>query len=372
MSPLRFGLDYRPALLGNSGIGRYVRQLVEALPAVLGETELALFGVFWQDIGKRALTVDDPRLQLFAQRFPGRILQTLGRLGFLSAERFTGPVDLFHSTDYVEIPLRTKCSVTTIHDLGFLREPRWYPGKSYEKIKSVTKRLVERSRGFIADSEATKADLVELLGVDENRIEVALLGVSDSFFETAKPPSGPPQIAMIATLEPRKNHLRLLRAFEQVAAKHQESRLVIVGRRGWLDDDVVEMIQRLEDGGQVSWLRNADEAQLHQTLAQSSIVVYPSLWEGFGLPVLEGMASGRAVLTSDLGSMKEVAGEGALLIDPTSESALAEGLDFLLSDANARADLGALGQARARIFTWESCAQATFTAWQRFLGEGGP
>ncbi len=365
MSRLRVGIDYRPALLGHTGIGRYVRQLVEALPEVMGEIDLALFAAFWKGIGPRVLPNQVVGAELFAPRFPGRLLQVLGRMKVMAAETFTGPVDLFQATDFVELPIRSPNRIATIYDLGFLREPSWYSSTNQRRLESVTKQLVARSTSFITVSEASRVDLIERFAVDPNLVSATLLGASREFFDVPSPPVGAPQILMVGTLEPRKNHARLLCAFEKVSARHPDSRLVIVGRRGWLDEDVVSQINRLESLGIVVWHRDANEDDLMAAMAECSIVAYPSLWEGFGLPVVEGMAAGRAVLTANVGATAEVAGDAACLVDPTNTEEIADALDFLLSDASVRESLGARGKARANELSWRRCAEATVAVWRQ-------
>ncbi|MFT7617797.1 MAG: glycosyltransferase involved in cell wall biosynthesis [Planctomycetota bacterium] len=372
MSRLRIGIDYRPALLGRSGIGRYVRELVAALPAVMGDAELALFGAFWKDIGVRELPDSLENAQLYSPRIPGRLFKGLGKLGLAQVETLTGPVDLFHCTDYVELPVRTPRRLVTIHDVGFLREPSWYEPSSRARIEQATRRLVADAQGIVAVSETTREDLIERLGVSEDKVTVTPLGVTPSFFDLPHVPTGPPQVLVVGTLEPRKNHGRLFQAFESIVERHPGTKLIVVGQRGWLDDELVKDLLRLEDKGVAEWRPDLNDAALCQAMSESSVVAYPSLWEGFGLPVLEGMAAGRAVLTSNLGVLKEVTEDGALLVDPYSVDAIAEGLDHLLSDEKIRREFGAKGQERARTFTWKNCAEGTVAAWHRILEVSKP
>jgi glycosyltransferase involved in cell wall biosynthesis len=362
------GIDYRPALIGASGIGRYTRELVRALPEFCGDLDLRLFAVFRKDVGERIAPAGCEDFRLVSGRMPGRLLNWLGALGLASVESFTGPLDLFQSTDFVRLPLRTARRIATIHDLSFLREPGWYEPASRARIEKVTRRLVAESRFVMTDSEASRRDLVEFLGVAEDRIAVAPLGADDRFFALPEAPAGPPRILCCGTLEPRKNQLRLIAAFDRLRQVEPEARLTIVGRRGWLDDEIVAELERRTELG-VTWLREADDELLLAAMAAANIVAYPSLWEGFGLPLLEGLAAGRAVLSSARGSMAEVAGDAALLVDPESVEAIAEGLIALARHEKLRRDLGARARVRARSFSWRRCAEATVAVWRRLLEE---
>lgn len=369
-------MDYRPALLLQSGIGRYVTNLVLELPAVDDSMELSLFSVFWEDHEDRiaeARLPDSDRVELASARFPGRILNFLGRFTPLSVESWSSSkFDLFHFTDYVVPPVRTPLSVCTLFDTSYLRDEPWHTDKNKKQLASVADTLAKRARVVITISETSKADIIEHYDVPEERIVVTPLGADDVFLKPyERREQDVPHILMVGTLEPRKNVARTLRAFERLVEKGSEARMTIVGRKGWLCDDVFETMERTLLKDRVTWVGEVSDHALQALLHNATILAYPSLWEGFGLPVLEGMTTGIPVLTSRRGALEEVAGEGAHLVDPESEEEIAAGLEKLIEDVDYRNAVGERGRIRAREFSWRRCAEKTVEAYRLALEVDG-
>jgi glycosyltransferase involved in cell wall biosynthesis len=241
-------------------------------------------------------------------------------------------------------------------------------------LKAVTPRSAQRAGAVIAVSEATKRDLVELYDLPPEKIHVVPHGVSTRFTPLGEPadeairlryrlPAGP-FILSVGTLQPRKNYLRLVRA---LAAMHHPAHLVIAGGTGWAYEKVRAEVERLGLWKQVTFAGFAGEADLPGLYRLASVFAYPALYEGFGLPVLEAMACGTAVVTSNVSSLPEAAGEAALLVDPLDERAIAHALDHLLGDEMLRARLVEKGLARAAEFTWERAARRTLEVYRSLL-----
>lgn len=354
-------MDYRPALRATTGIGRYAASLAAALAAG-GELDLRLFGVFHKG-NRRALRKGPPGARLVAWPLPSRLVDALGRAGILPADRLLGGCDLFHYTNYIlpVVSARTPKAMT-VHDLAFLRDPSCHTGSAQEGLSNVMARAVRECRVFLAPSESTARDCEEFLRLPRERIFVTPLGVGPEFFArapAAPEPGGPPYLLAVGTLEPRKNHPRLIRA----AARVPGVELRIAGKRGWLYDET----EKAARSGGATLLGHVSEPRLRALMAGAAAIVYPSLLEGFGLPVLEAMAMGRPVLTSNRPPLSELAGDGALLVDPEDEDAIAEGIRRILHDGALRAELARRGPARARRFTWEACAEATRRAYEAAL-----
>jgi alpha-1,3-rhamnosyl/mannosyltransferase len=343
-------MDYRPAMVARTGIGRYVAALSAALSA---RCDLRLYGIFRKG-NRRDVRRAPVGSRLVAWPVPSRLA------GLLAADRILGGCDLYHHTNYlVGRVTSTTPQVMTLHDLAFLRDPSFHTPRAVRALKRVLKRAQDRCDAFLVPSEATARDCEELVGLGRDRIFVTPLGVHDSFFDLGGESQG--YLLAIGTLEPRKNHARLIRAFGRLGGNRE---LRIAGGRGWLCEEVV---REAEATPGVRLLGHLDDSALRAQLAGAAAVAYPSLLEGFGLPVLEAMATGRPVLTSDRDPLRSVAGDAALLVDPEDEGALADGLERVLSDSDLRARLAAAGPKQARRFTWTACAAATMRAYEEVL-----
>jgi glycosyltransferase involved in cell wall biosynthesis len=232
--------------------------------------------------------------------------------------------------------------VVTVHDLAVLRRPEAFPPWSRSYSRLALPRIVRAARRLIADSEFTKRELVELLRVDEDVIRVIPLAAGEEFSADGPAAQGDYALA-VGTLEPRKNLGRLAQAAGRAGVE-----LRIVGERGWGG------VEANVDG--LRWLGRVPDEQLARLYRGALCVAYPSLYEGFGLPVLEAMACGAPVVTSAVGATAEVAGDAAVLVDPTDPEAIAAGIEEAIAR---RADLSARGLQRAAAFSWRATAEAT-------------
>jgi len=342
MSGMRIGLDFRPAMMATTGIGRYVGALSEQLA---GACDLRLFGVFRKGNRPSARRAP-PGAHLLAWPIPSRLMN------LVPADRALGGCDLFHHTNYWLARVASKTpQVMTLHDLAFLREPRFYTVRAAEALTRVVRQAVDRCAAFLVPSEATARDCRELLGIE--RIFVTPLGVDP----VASAPTGR-YLLSLGTLEPRKNHLRVLRAFARLET---DCELHLVGRAGWMCDDVLELAATTP---RVVVRGHLPEAALRTALAGAAALVYPSLMEGFGLPVLEANAAGVPALTSDLEPLRT---DAALCVDPRDEEAIEDGMRRLLKDSSLREDLIHRGRARAEQHSWERCARMTREAYEAVL-----
>jgi len=338
-----------------TGIGRYVRGLSGALAG--DGADVRLYAVYLRG-NRPEKRRPPPGTKLVAWRFPARLMNALGRSGLLPADRVLGGCDLFHHTDYVlsEVSRKTP-QVMTIHDLAFLRDPAFHTSFAARTLERIVRLGAERCSAILVPSEATAEDCRELLGVD--RVFVTPLGVDDEFFALAPEAPSRPYLLAVGTLEPRKNFARLIRAH---ARSGVDLDLLIAGGRGWLYAEVEEAARTAP---RTRLLGHVPEPELKRLLAGATAFLYPSLLEGFGLPVLEAMAAGKPVLTSDREPLRSLAGGAAILVDPTDEDAIADGIRRLLSDPPHG------GAARARRYTWQACAAATRRAYDAVLSRGG-
>jgi len=332
-----------------TGIGRYVGGLAAALAG--DGCDLRLYGVFRKG-NRPAVRRPPPGAHLVAWPVPSRVMKRL-----CPADRVVGGCDVFHHTNFIMERVRPATpEVMTVHDLAFYRQPGCHAPRAVKALRRVMRDAVQRVAAFLAPSEATARDCEEFLGIARDRIFLTPLGVDPAFFELRADVSPRPYVLSIGTLEPRKNHARLIRAM----ARLPDIELRIAGRAGWLCDDVLAAAAAAPN---VRLLGHVPEPELLGLLSGAAVVAYPSLLEGFGLPVLEALAAGKPVVTSDREPLRSLVDGAALLVDPEDEEALAAALQRALDDPA----LGRDGPRRARAFTWQACAAATMRAYEAVL-----
>ncbi len=290
---------------------------------------------------------------------------------------WVGPnADLWHFTNYVAPPTKTRF-VVTIHDLAYLDYPQYVEPKNLAYLQRFVPETLERAEQVIAVSEATKESLKEKLKVPESRLTVTPEACDPVYYESVPED----QIRLIkdkygvdgdyflavGTLEPRKNLKNLLLAFAGIR-RHTKEQLVIVGGQGWLFDETKELLQKLGLGDRVIFTGYAPKQELPALYQGAKLFVFPSVYEGFGIPVLEAMASGTPVICSNTSSLPEVGGMAALYFDPQDTEALKLALRRGLEDAVLRERLAEAGREQARQFSWEETARLTLETYRRVLG----
>lgn len=368
-------IDYTPAYEQGGGIGRYVRELVAALSTYNAGNTYKLFISGYHksdlpDIGENFLY----RTTKVSPKWFSRIWHRL-RLPY-PVECFVGSIDLYHATDFVLPPVTTSTrTLLTVHDLSYVRVPFSANPSLKHYLDIVVPRSVHAADFVLADSLATKFDLIDLYGVSPEKVEVLLCGVNPRFqycsFDVTtrtkyKIPLKP-YIFSLGTVQPRKNYERLIEATSRIRHMGYDIDLVIAGGKGWLDNPIYGAIRTHHMESNVHFIGFADEADLPYLYSQASVFAFPSLYEGFGLPVLEAMACGTPVITSRISSLPEVAGDAAVMIDPYSVDELTDALKRVIDDSTLRDTLIAKGLQQASKFTWEKSAYQLLDIYNRLL-----
>jgi glycosyltransferase involved in cell wall biosynthesis len=266
-------------------------------------------------------------------------------------------------------------TIVTVHDILGLDHPEWFTRALAVHSRLVLTPVLRRAECVLVPSVHTRDRLVARLGVEPERMRVVPLGV-DPQFSPGDPPPGllhrlrleGPYLLTVGTLQPRKNVESALRAFERLVAEGADQRLALVGGRGWRDDALAELIRRSPAAERIVVTGRVSDEELVGLYRAADCFVYPSRYEGFGLPPLEAMACGTAVVSSKRTSLPEVVADAALLVDPDDVDAIEHALSEVLSSAELRAELVKRGRRRAAEFSWRRCAELTAEAYRTVAG----
>lgn len=373
------GIDYTSAVHQSAGIGRYTFELGHALARL---TPTDTYRLFVAGVDK-AFTFTCPLPGKNFSWQPTRLSERwLTRLWYRlqlpwPVEYWTGNLDLFHAPDFFLPPVKAGTrTVVTIHDLSFVREPETtMPGMSHH-LNTWVPRSVARADHVIAVSETTRQDLIELYQTPPEKISVLYHGVGPEFkpvqdenklraiqqkYHLPKQPF----ILSVGTLQPRKNYQRLIRA---VASLDSSLSLVIVGSKGWHYDAIFAEVTRLGLEQRVHFPGFIADADLPALYRAAMVFVYPSLYEGFGLPALESMACGTPVIAANRSALPEVVGAAGLLVDPYDEPALVAAIAQVVEDEQLQAHLSQAGQLQAKKFCWDDTASQLVCLYHKLLG----
>lgn len=352
-----------------SGIDRYIRGLLSALPEVVPGDQLIVFAN--PTAVARGTHLSVHATPAFTGNKVLRIAwEQVGMPRAIRSER----LDLFHGTAFALPARSTAPTVVTIHDLAFLRWPEQVPKSRARHLARAVKASVAGSTRIVAVSEATKRDVVELLQVTPDKIDVTPLGVDPAFHRPAGEQISEfrqanelarPFILTVGNREPRKNLPAMIRAFAKVKREIPHD-LIHAGGEGWHADELDRAIAEAKLGDRLRFVDFVPHAELPLWYAAADCFVMPSLYEGFGLPLLEAMACGTASIATNRSSLPEVAGDAAYLCDPDADS-LATALVTVLHDGELRCQLHEAGPPRARAFTWRRTAELTANSYRKAL-----
>ena len=372
-----------------------MRVLIDSIPLLVRSAGVKNYLFHWIAHLRNVLGADQVRLFPFLDRLPeldheGSIADgpgTLARQALLYALNlrpnhamdFIEPAaGIFHSTKLLYPPRRARLTAT-LHDMTCWLMPEFHQAANVAAEQRFAECIWKRAAGLIAVSENTRRDAVELLGLSPENIEVIYPGVADSYFiadssaaaaAQAKYGLGKAYALYVGTVEPRKNLGRLLDAWQGLPESIREQfDLVLAGPEGWKS---AETLARLRQSGPgIHYLGYVPEPDLPGINAGATLFVYPSLYEGFGFPIVQAMAAGVPVITSNLSSMPEVTGGAAELIDPHSPGELRGALERLLTSPSSRTQMAAAGRTRAQRFRWEECARQSVRFFERILNSPG-
>jgi glycosyltransferase involved in cell wall biosynthesis len=360
---MRVTIDATSLLLRSAGIKNYTYHWLRHLrKQVRPEDQIRAYPL----LGDVATTLDHEASAL-------SFLQTAPRLATLFAVNALGPAaldlaigrgDIFHASNQVHHAPRRARLTATVHDLTAFLMPELHTPGNVKADGIFAQRILQRADGLIAVSENTRQDAIRVLKIPPERVTTIYSGIADEYFNAVASRRAKPYVLFVGAIEPRKNLETLLDAWRGLRAELREAfELVIAGPMGWANASTSARIR-----SEATYLGYVPEAELPGLIAGAEAFVYPSLYEGFGFPVAQAMAAAVAVVTSNVSCLPEVAGEGALLVDPHSPAEIAAAIARLLESETLRAELGRRGRQRAKKFRWEQCAAESMDFFRSVLG----
>lgn len=386
---LKILVDATPVRKNPSGIGIYVINLLKNLVYYQVKHNLEL-GILYQPslrkwlVGNLSIADELGKINLptYCLPLPVTISNSLAQCApwvLPYFDNYLGMPDIIHGTDHFVYPESKSLKVITIHDLAFIKYADY---SSYIVRKTYLKRIKQCLKWtdlIITFSQSSKNDIIKYLDVEPKRIyittqasrycseylDIAFNDLSSNFI---KYDFSRPYLLLVSTLEPRKNIINAIRAFNYLKTKAQvEHQLVIIGQKGWQYKPILAAIANSPWQKDIHYLGYLSDRQVAYFYSQADVFVYPSYYEGFGLPVLEAMSLGTPVVTSNTSSLPEVAGDAALLIDPRDPIQLAEAILKVISDSQLRQLMVRKGKERAKLFSWERTARETINAYKSLL-----
>lgn len=378
---MRIAIDYTAAIRQGAGVGQYVRNLVDALLAEDHDNQYTLLTSgrptkehpfpTGPNVRGRSIFIPDRYLNILWYRW---------RLP-LNATLFSGQVDIYHGPDFALPPLGKKLrKVVTVHDLAFLEHPEYAVPELVTYLKKIVPEAVAAADVVAAVSEATRQGLMQHFHTPAEKITVVPIGVASHFRRITDPillgatqhkyGLKHPLVLGVGTLEPRKNHLNLIKAFARATrTKNGPAMLAIAGGKGWLYEETQRVVADLKLENKVRFLGRVSDLELITLYSMADIFAFPSFFEGFGIPPLEAMACGAPIITSDTSSLPEVVGDAAILVNPHDIDALSHAITRLIDNEGLREELRQKGFQRIQHFSWPQTARKMLAVYQR-LYEG--
>jgi glycosyltransferase involved in cell wall biosynthesis len=384
---LKILIDATPISTNPSGVGLYVYNLINSLYQ-LQTTENFSLGIVYQPSFKdwlkgnlkfpEQITKYSP---LYCLPLPVKISTLISELNLPILSYFTNKLnnpDIIHGNTYTVFRCKKSIKIMTIYDLTFIKYPE-YINNSVLAYKHRVEKALKWTDLIITISESSKQDIIEYLGVNSNQIYVTPLGIryhQNYLYSQDKSKLNysinydfsQPYLLFVSTIEPRKNIISLIQAFNLLKETQKiPHNLVLIGGKGWLYEPIFKEIENSPYRENIYHLNYLSDELVALFYSNADVFVYPSYYEGFGLPVLEAMTLGCPVITANTSSLPEVGGDAVLYIDPFSVEDLADKILKVISDRQLRSDLITKGFQQASLFSWEKTAQSTLTAYKSLL-----
>jgi len=373
---LRIGINARYLQRHITGIERYTMELIKSMSEI---DDIDRFMLFFNKHEKVPEITKSPNFENYVSPFPTKMvfMRILWEELILYREIKKKKIDVFHGPSFVVPFFKPKrCKyVNTIHDLSWFYYPESFTFFNRLFFKLFLPRSIKNSDIVIADSRSTKKDIIKFFHAEPAKIKVVYLGIDEDFSKSAengvnegilrKYKIPKEYILSIGSLLPRKNVVNMIKAFNGLKKKGLKEKLVIIGREAWLYEQIFSVIKDLGIEEEVIFTGYVGDKDLPYLYSMAKLLLFPSLYEGFGLPILEAMACGCPVITSNVSSMPEVAGDATVLIDPKSVKEITAAMDSIINDRKLRSKLIKRGYEQAKKFSWKKTAEETLDIYNK-------
>lgn len=345
---MRIGIDIRSTLKKSTGIGKYTLNLVNALAQVDSKNHYYLYS------RKKILDFRRRLPRLPAANFFHRVDYLKKGPG-----RLLGDVDVFHSSSYDLKKPKNARYIVTVHDVIIKAYPHGHSAKTIKEVDDKLARVLDEADVLVADSHSTESDLMRFYGVDRRKIHVIYPGVDAGSKRQETGTAGVEDyILFVGTLEPRKNIAGLIKAFDWLKKEYGiKEKLYIAGMRGWMFEEIFKAYEDSEFKKDIVFKGYVTEEELTRLYQNAMVFVYPSFYEGFGFPIVEAFSYGIPVVTSKASSCGEIAGDSALLVEPSDYKEIGNGIYKLISEPALRETFREKGLKRAGGFSWDRTAR---------------
>ncbi|GEQ18858.1 glycosyltransferase family 4 protein [Clostridium butyricum] len=377
---MKINLELQPCLKNKSGIGIYTYELTKLLQI---NKDIELSGEIFNFLNRNDISKDIEGLIIpikLCTLFPYGVYRKIWNKIPINYNRlFHSDADIYHFFNFIVPPRINGKVITTIHDMTYILYPETMDKRNLKRITDDIDYSVDRSDKIITVSESSKRDIIRYLNVPEEKIEVVYNGVEYDRFAKSNNSQDKlkvmkkynlPQnyILYMGTLEPRKNIESIVRAYSVLKKNYNhEIKLVIAGKKGWLFENIFNLVENLKLQDDVIFTDYVDEIDKAAIYQMAKLFIFPSIYEGFGIPVLEAMAASVPVITSNVSSLPEVAGDAAILVEPKDVNSIAKNMHKILSNNDLRDKLICKGHIQAKKFTWEASAEKLYKIYKSMM-----
>lgn len=380
---MKIGIDANLAIYNNAGIGRYTFNLVKYILKADKNNQYTIYFNHLRTTKEKQIKIsamigDAKNVKIQISKVPDEWKNKILNISVPANYLYSSNLDILHEPHFTSVPKNLssiKNLITTIHDVAFLHYPSHNGSRNSQVYNLQTKRAIEKSKMIIADSESTKRDLEKFYNIKPENVRVVHLAAEEKFRVLPDEKIRAKKLNMIAgdsqfilsvcTLEPRKNLTLLLKAYANLPQDFKKTyKLVLIGGNGWNNEEFYKTIQELNLENYIILTGHVSDEDLVYYYNRASLFVYPSLYEGFGIPLLEAMSCGSPVISSNVSSMPEIVGKAGVLLSPHDEKAWIKAMREVATNRKLAQRLRQLGLQQVKKFSWEKTAKKTLEVYK--------